>query len=82
MLLLFVVRFNACLGIDFVLFIFDIFVVSLDCLVLYSKHVRFSLIVILLLALKLCFWARMHAHAYVCVHILVPRNADLGFLQF
>ena len=35
MLLLFVIKSNACLGIDFVLFIFDIFVISLDCLVLY-----------------------------------------------
>ena len=44
MLLLFAVRSNACLGIDFlffifiylfILFIFDIFVISLDCLVLY-----------------------------------------------
>ena len=34
-LLLFVVRSNTCLGIDFVLFIFDIFVVSLGCFVLY-----------------------------------------------
>ena len=39
-MILFVVRSNACLGIfSFVLFIFDIFVVSLDYLVLYYKHV-------------------------------------------
>ena len=86
MLLLFVVRSNACLGIDFVLFIFDIFVVSLGCLVLYYNHIRFDLIVILLLALKLCFWACMHVHTYECVRILeayhvsirilVPKNAN------
>ena len=35
MLFLFVVRSNACLGIDFVLFIMDIFVVSLGCLFLH-----------------------------------------------
>ena len=89
MLFLFVVRSNACLRIDFVLFIFDIFVVSLGCLVLYYNHFRFGLIVILLLALKMCFWACMNAYTYVCirilkacVHALMPRNADLGFLQF
>ena len=45
-LLLFVVRSNACLGVDFVLFIFNIFVVSLGCLVLYNKHARYRLIVV------------------------------------
>ena len=35
MLFLFVVRSNACLGVDFILFIFDIFVLSLGCLDLY-----------------------------------------------
>ena len=34
-LFLFVVRSNACLGIDFVLFILDIFVVSIGYLILY-----------------------------------------------
>ena len=24
----------------------------------------------------------IHRHTYVCVHILMPRNIDLGFLQF
>ena len=59
-----------------------IFVLSLGCLVLYQKHVRFGLIVVLLLALKLCLWVCMCAHTYVCIRILMPRNADLGFLQF
>ena len=82
MFFLFVVRSNACLGVDFIFFVSDIFVVSLGCLVLYQKHVRFGLIVVLLLALKLCLWVCMCAHTYVCIRILMPRNVDLGFLQF
>ena len=39
-LLLFVARSNVCLRIDYVLFIFDIFVVSSGCLVLYYKYAR------------------------------------------
>ena len=34
-LFFFVVRSNVCLGIDFVLFILDIFVISLGCFILY-----------------------------------------------
>ena len=69
MLLLFVVKSNVCLGIVFVLFIFYIFVVSLGCLVIYHKHVRFCLIVVLLFGLKLCFWACMRMHArFMCTH--------------
>ena len=81
-LLLFVVKSNACLGIVFVLFIFYIFIVSLGplgCLVIYQKHVRFCLIVVLLLALKLCFWARMCVHAqFMCTHTRSKRNHTIG----
>ena len=75
MLLLFVVRSNACLGIDFVLFIFDIFVVSLGCLVLYKKHVRFGLICYFVVGFKIVFlgvyactylFMRTHIHAQKC----------------
>ena len=78
-LLLFVVKSNACLGIVFVLFIFYIFIVSLGCLVIYQKHVRFCLIIVLLLALKLCFWAYMCVHAqFMCTHTRSKRNHTIG----
>ena len=66
MLLLFVVRSNACLGIDFVLFIFDIFVVSLGCLVLYKKHVRFGLICYFVVGFEIVFLG-VYAYAYLCM---------------
>ena len=58
---------------------FDIFVLSLGCLVLYKKHVRFGLIAVLLLALKLCFLVCMCAHTYVCISIL---EAYVGILMY
>ena len=52
---LFVFRSNACLGIDFVLFILDIFVVGLGCLFLYYNHVRLLVSLVFVSALFLCF---------------------------
>ena len=73
---MFVVRFNACLGIDFVLFILDIFVVSLGCLFLYYKNVRFLVSLVFIFALFPCLWVsglrllgaclRMHNFVHVC----------------
>ena len=94
MLLLFVVRSNACLGLYFVLFILDIFVVSLGCLFLYQKHVRLLVSLVFVSAMFFAFLflsqgsrACLHTHttglrmqAHVCECILLPRNPNLSFL--